>query len=89
MGDERKLKFSQTLSPKLNVGLSFVINYIILLWHNCSDNLKLWDFKQNRCILYVCLSACMYVFTYVFTGGVSKDQLFLHASREMDSISFP
>lgn len=31
----------------------------------------------------------MYVFTYVFTGGVSKDQLFLHAFREMDSISFP
>lgn len=80
MRNERKCnsKFSQTLSPKLYFGPSFVMNYSILLWHICLDklNVKLSDFKTKQmCKFYVC----------VFK---QRPTYFFCASREMDGISF-
>lgn len=83
MEDEREsnTKFSRTLSPKLNFGPSFVINYSMLLWYNCLDNLniKLSDFRTKQ----------LYQFLFGLVWFLNKDYLFcVCVSREMDGISF-
>lgn len=88
MGDERKLKFSQTLSPKLNVGLSFVINYIILLWHNCSDNLSYGiSNKTDASFMFVCLPVCMYLLMYLL-GELAKTSYFCMPPEKWTALVF-
>lgn len=69
------------MSPVLNFGPSFVINYSILLWHNCLDNLniKLSGFKTKQ---------MGQVFCFLVFGFLTKTTNFLCASREIDSLSF-
>lgn len=60
-------KFSQTLFPKLHFGASLVINYSILLWHCCPDNLniKFSYFKMKwmcKFIFFKTTTAYLFIF---------------------------